>query len=181
MKRLQRDSVLLALIQAMKNRSSWCGQTHVQKSTYFLQELLGVPLGFDFLLYKHGPYSFELSDALAQMQADGLLALAPRPPYGPSLLPGPNSTLLERLFTKTRRRFAPQIEFLADKLASRNVAALERLGTAMYVTLEELSGQSLEERAACIHGLKPHISLDEARTAIVEFDAIYEEARRKAA
>ena len=51
MKKLQRDAVLLSLINEMKARGSWCGETHIQKATYFLQELLGVPMNFEFILY----------------------------------------------------------------------------------------------------------------------------------
>lgn len=64
MKRLQRDAVILSLIENLRAKGSWCGETHIQKATYFVQELLRVPLEFEFVLYKHGPYSFDLSDEL---------------------------------------------------------------------------------------------------------------------
>lgn len=73
MKKLQRDAILLSLINEMKAKGSWCGETHIQKATYFLQELLGVPLNFEFILYKHGPYSFDLGDEVTAMRADSLL------------------------------------------------------------------------------------------------------------
>src|ERR1700679_4231265 len=87
MNRLQRAAVLLTLLAALKQRGSWCGETHLQKSVYFLQELLGVDLGFPFVLYRHGPYSFEISDDLTALRADLLLNLKLRLPYGPSLEP----------------------------------------------------------------------------------------------
>ena len=62
MKKSQRDAVLLSLVGEMINKGSWCGETHIQKAAYFLQVLLEVPLEFDFILYKHGPFSFDLSD-----------------------------------------------------------------------------------------------------------------------
>ena len=69
MERLQRAAVLLSLIEQLKDRGSWCGDTHIQKTTYFLQELLKVPLGFEFILYKHGPYSFDLEDEITALRA----------------------------------------------------------------------------------------------------------------
>jgi uncharacterized protein YwgA len=87
MKRMQRDAVLLSLIKEMKDKGSWCGETHIQKAAYFLQELLGVPMGFEFILYKHGPYSFDLSDEVTAMRADSLLEYKTRVPYGPNLFP----------------------------------------------------------------------------------------------
>lgn len=46
MKRLQRDAVILSLIENLRSKGSWCGETHIQKATYFIQELLRVPLEF---------------------------------------------------------------------------------------------------------------------------------------
>jgi hypothetical protein len=60
MNRLQRAVVLLSLLERLKERGSWCGETHLQKSAYFLQDMLSAPLGFDFILYKHGPFAFDL-------------------------------------------------------------------------------------------------------------------------
>lgn len=87
MERLAREAVLLSLVEKLRQAGSWCGETHVQKATYFLQEVAGVPLGFPFILYKHGPFSFDLRDELTAMRADGFLTLEPRDPYGASLGP----------------------------------------------------------------------------------------------
>jgi hypothetical protein len=57
------------------------------KLAYFSLDVLGVPLGFEFILYKHGPFSFDLSDEITAMRADALLQYQPRQPYGPSLFP----------------------------------------------------------------------------------------------
>src|SRR6059036_3096299 len=94
MNRLQRAVVLLSLLEQLRARGSWCGETHLQKSVYFLQELLGVPLGFDFILYKHGPYAFDLSDEITALRADLLLSILPRDPYGARLLPTENARSL---------------------------------------------------------------------------------------
>ncbi len=75
MNRLQRAVVLLTMLDALKRRGSWCGETHLQKSVYFLVELCAVPLGYSFVLYRHGPYSFELSDEITALRADMLLDL----------------------------------------------------------------------------------------------------------
>ena len=47
MNRLERATILVTLIEKLSMEGSWCGETHVQKATYFLQELMGVPLGFN--------------------------------------------------------------------------------------------------------------------------------------
>ena len=169
MNRMQRDVIILTLLEKMKSKGSWCGETHTQKAIYFLQELLRVPLGFEFVLYKHGPYSFDLSDEITAMRADLLLTVKPNPPYGPSLIPAPGSAALVERFARTREAHQGSIEFVAHWLASKNVAELEKLGTALYVTITSATGD-LDARAEQVHDLKPHVRLEEAREALQTVD-----------
>ena len=70
--------LLTHLIEGLCERGNWCGETHVQKTAFFVQELMGVPMEFRFILYKHGPFSFDLRDELTALRANGLLGLEPR-------------------------------------------------------------------------------------------------------
>jgi len=177
MERLQRDAVILSLIENLRTKGSWCGETHIQKATYFIQELSGVPLEFEFVLYKHGPYSFDLSDELTAMQADSVLKLQFQPyPYGPSYIHGGSSKLIKELYPKTLKMYNPMVKFIADKLGGKGVAELERLATALYVTRKINTDSSIESRVQCIHKLKPHVSLDEARDAVRVVDIFIEES-----
>jgi len=176
MNRLQRAAVLTALADELRKRGSWCGETHLQKTAYFLQELLGVALGYQFVLYKHGPYSFDLHDELTALRADQLLELRPQPyPYGPSLLPTAASADFRARSPRTLGACRRELDFTADKLADKGVAELERLATALFVTREMPDGDA-EARARRINQLKPHVSLDEARAAVAAVDRISREA-----
>ena len=62
--RVRNGVVITRLIETLRERGSWCGETHVQKAAFFLQELMEVPTRFHFILYKHGPFSFDLRDEL---------------------------------------------------------------------------------------------------------------------
>jgi uncharacterized protein YwgA len=177
MKRLQRDTILVSLIEALRDRGSWCGETHIQKVSYFLQELLNVPLGFDFILYKHGPYSFDLSDTLAQMEADFIIRPVPKSPFGPTITLDSTSDLLKKKFSKTIKTYASEVEFIADRLARKNVAELERIATAMYVSLGEKNVKNQLPRAKRIHELKPHVTEEQALAAVQEFDEIQSSAK----
>jgi hypothetical protein len=149
----------------------------MQKSTYVLQEALGVPLGFEFTLYKHGPFSFDLSDEITALRGDLLLKVQSRPPYGASLLPSENADALMERFPVTRARYEKQIRFTAEKLADMGVAELERCATAIFVTLENETDGSLNARASLIHELKPHITIPEARSALEWADALNKEGQ----
>jgi len=177
LKRMQRDAVLLSLMNEMRAKGSWCGETHIQKSAYFLQELLNVPMNLEFILYKHGPYSFGLTDAITAMRADSLLEYQSRPPYGPSLLPTKTGQHFLNQYPKTLDKYAERIQFVAEKIGKMGVAELERQATALYVTLNE-KGIS-NSRADMITELKPHIKRDQAEKALESVDAMIKETSEK--
>lgn len=171
MDRLQRRALLSGLADNLRQKGSWCGETHLQKATYFLQKLKKVPAGFDFLLYKHGPFSFDLRDELTAMRSDGLLDLRAQWPYGPSLIPTEESAELREQYSRTMQKYKKQLQFVADQLRNRNVSELERLATALYLTMEE-SQRSVTQRAKRLHALKPHVGVDDAAKAVQEIDEI---------
>ena len=80
MNKEQERTVMLSLIRSLRENGSWCGETHIQKAAYFLKTVTAVPLKFEFILYKHGPFSFDLRDHLGNL-IDGLAVWArPRSP-----------------------------------------------------------------------------------------------------
>lgn len=162
------SAILLSLIEHLKNWGSWCGETHVQKATYFLQELMGVPLNFDFILYKYGPYSFALSDELVAMRADSLIRLSPNPPYGPSLAPGEAAEQIKKQFPRTLKKFEREIDFVARQLGGKPVSELEALSTALYVKLRHPEDIQRDRLVQLLRELKPHIKPDFARKAVTE-------------
>jgi hypothetical protein len=167
MKRRQREAIVAALDIKLEERGSWSGETHLQKSVYFLQDLLGVPTEFTYILYKYGPFSRELRNELGTMRADGFLELVPQPPpYGPTLAPTPTAErqLIAR-WPKTLRLYDDELNFVADKLGGLGVGELERLATALWV-IREMPEDNDTARAKRINQLKPHVSVDQARSAL---------------
>jgi hypothetical protein len=170
MNRLRKASIVLKLGTAMRDRGSWMGETHIQKATYFLQQLLEVPLDFGFILYKHGPFSFDFRDFLAYMEAEEFISWQAHPPYGPSLRKGEMGEALIDQFGDLTSAFDSKINFVADWLGTKNVAELERIATALYVTQEEMiEGPG---RASRLMELKPHIDIAQSQAAIAELDAM---------
>jgi len=178
MDRLQRAAILTELMDQLRARGSWCGETHVQKAVYFLQEVLGVPTGFEYILYKHGPYSFDLTADLTALRADFLMEFNHRTPgYGPGLVPTPTSAELRARYTRTLANNSRQIEFIAKAFGARGVTELEKLATALFVTREMGDITEISKRASRIHELKPHVSEPEALTALQELERITGEAK----
>lgn len=167
MNRSERAALIAELVDRMRKQGGWSGATHLQKCLFFLQESLGVPLAYDFSLYKHGPYSFVLRDELTDLQLAGVLELkANAIPYGPSF---EATELSQRLRSRVQsvRAYRDQIRFVAEKFGPLGVTALERLSTALFVFQDNPDG-SRDELAQRVHDLKPHISVDRAARAVDE-------------
>ncbi len=168
MNRFAKAAVLTRLRDELARRGSWCGETHIQKATVFLQEVGRVPLGFDFVLYKHGPFSFDLRSELNALRADGLLVLEPQPyPYGPRLATTALGDRVQSRFPKTLETYSGAITRVADFVRNRGVASLERLGTALYL-IRESTQEDDYALAAELRRVKPHVSEADAMKAIEE-------------
>jgi uncharacterized protein YwgA len=180
MDRFKRTALLTALAENLRKKGSWCGETHLQKATYFLQEVEKVRIGYHFILYKHGPFSFELRDELTAMRSDGFFDLQPQWPYGPTLIPTRKSKLLRQEYPKTLRKYQKQLNFVSDQLGKENVFELEKLATALYIRREK-SSKSENQRAKYLHSLKPHVSFDDSLEAVKTVDEIVKRAKAASA
>jgi hypothetical protein len=176
MREQQQEVFLVNLIRALEQNNSWCGETHIQKCAFFLQEGLGVPLNLEFVLYKHGPFSFDLRDLLGGMRAKLLIDVRPQPvPYGPSLSPGASAEGLRARYPKITRTYARHIDFVAKQLGRNDVVALERIGTALYVRREH-PDLSPDDLGRVVTQLKPHIRGADAVAAAQEVDRLLTDA-----
>ena len=175
MKRLkvqERRSLICHLVEQMWKAGSWAGQTQIQKSVVFLQDLLGVPMGYDFILYKHGPFSFDLRSELAIMRIRLQLDVELHHQYGPSFTLG----VWGKKAVEFPTTYYDAIEFVAKEISVKDTRSLERISTAFFLKAKYPS-RSDSQTASEIHRLKPHISIPQALQAIEGVD----ELRRKAA
>lgn len=176
MDRLRKAALTTRLIQKLRDEESWCGETHVQKATYVAQRVAGVPMEYEFILYKHGPFCFDLRDDLTALRADGIVALEIQRPYGPRIALTPRSEYIQSKYPRTLKKHEKGITFVAKALGGKGVVDLERLGTALYVGDELDENASAAEKAARMTKLKPHISRTDALKAVREADMLTAEA-----
>lgn len=154
---------LLCLIESLQENDSYCGATHIQKAVFLVQELTGLDLGLEFKLYHHGPFSFDLREILDELEAAEAVKCVPNPPYGPKY------TLTESAYGfwaqfETPDFDAVPLEFVARKLAKKNVAELEAYGTAALVC-REMPGANPDQWKAKLLEYKPHIDGERASEA----------------
>lgn len=158
---------VLTMVKRLRDNQSWSGETHLQKAMFFLDRETGGSTNFDFVLYKHGPYSFDLHDTLATLSALCLIENQPVPPYGPRI----NLTESGERFLKQHDDVGVEelrrIDSVAGWFGNKGVAELERLATALWVQ-DRGTGKDEICLAEEIHKIKPHISNEDALAALRE-------------
>jgi hypothetical protein len=161
-----RCTAIIDLIQKLHQRGSWCGETHIQKAMYISQDLARANLGYKFIMYKHGPFSFELKDELSAMRASNMIELTfPRKDYGPSI---GLTSFGERIYQVNQEnidRYEAVNSFVADWLSKNDVRSLEKIATAYYVTKRH-PRESITARAKRVTSLKPHVDVAAAEAAL---------------
>ena len=155
------------VVKSLKSFESWCGETHIQKTCYVAKHVYAVPFESEFILYKHGPFSFDLNSAIGQMRAQRIISSTPQT-YGSTYdvdvaLWGAINSASDNMF----EAFRVNVEVICRVLAKKKVAELERVVTAVFVYINFFS-DSVERMSHKLVELKPHISPREALLAFHE-------------
>lgn len=164
MKESQKLGLLSSIVRKLNQADSWTGRMHIQKFIYFAQELLGVPLNYDFILYQRGPYSFDLDTEIQSLRSIGAVEITLRPPpYGPTY----SSTGLGEIISglsSVGRDTDDKLTELASVLGPKPAKDLELLATTFYVLKErERPDADVVKR---VLSLKPQFSKDQAEDAL---------------
>jgi hypothetical protein len=161
-----RCGLVVKLATRLRSRGSWCGETHLQKALYILQDLSKSNFGYKFVIYKHGPYSFELNSELTAMRAANVLEFQfPREGYGPSIAPTSFGERVLKVNEKNIQEYFPIISFLSEWFAASDVRHLEKVATAYYITKKNPRDPAIE-RAKKLNSLKPHVDIQAAEEAV---------------
>ena len=173
---LQQHAVVAYLVKQMRQSGGWAGETHIQKSLFFLKSMLGLPFSYNYVLYKHGPYSFDLHDDIGLMRANRILDIEIRGNYGPSFCPGRLAERLFNRFSSEFREYGARIDYVASRLGTCDVKSLERSATAYYVR-QENPGKNMDTLASIITRLKPHITSKDASESLKFVEELEEQAK----
>jgi len=161
-----RCALVVELATQLRARGSWCGETHLQKALYILQDLSKSNLGYKFVIYKHGPYSFDVNSELTAMRAANILEFQfQREGYGPSIAPTEFGKRVSKVNENNIKEYRPIIKFLSEWFAGSDVRHLEKVATAYFVTSKNPRDPAIE-RAKKLNALKPHVDIQAAEEAV---------------
>ncbi len=141
------------------------GRTQVMKLFYFLQELKGVPLGYDFRLFTYGPFDSEvlgdLGVACVSNAVQERTVIYPRG-YGYEITAGANAGQLNRFLEENESELADAVDSVVGDFSSCTAAELELQSTIFFVDRELISttaSTDLADLAGRVHQIKPHFAV----------------------
>ena len=177
MRRRQKIAVILQLMNEMWYQSKWCSESTIQMHVFFLQELMKVPLEFEFVLYRGAPFSFELSYLFPEMNSAKSIELVPQPRSRPQIKVTERGVRFYSAFDHDIAQYKTKIAFVPTTFRNKGVDELALVAIGFYVTMEfENCKNRIRERADRLVELEPHFDLSEAVDAINEVDEIVDMA-----
>jgi uncharacterized protein YwgA len=153
---------------AEKAPSRQLGRTALMKFAYFIQELRGVPLGYDFTLYAYGPFDAAVLDDLAYAQAlDAVKVRIVYYPngYGYEIRPGRAAKEVKESARGFLADHQDEIDWVIREFGNLSAAELELASTMVYVDREALRSSqclTLTELVRQVLAVKPRFTEDQA-------------------
>ena len=133
MELMKQTALLLNLIDRLSENEGNTSEVHLQKHVYFLQELLEVPLNFEFIMYKNSPYSFDFRDNLTSLRADWLLTFEINRFHRPCFVTTELGKSFQTRFPITLKNYQRAIDFIVDYLGSKQIRVLGQWATTLFI------------------------------------------------
>jgi len=147
------------------------------KLFYFLQELKGVQLGYDFRLFNYGPFDSEvlsdLSSACGHETVVEKIVLYGRG-YGYDISPGANGEKVSRSLAESDANVAQKVDEVIQEFGSCSAGELELRSTILFVDREVIQTHTTEkgsDLAEKVRRIKPHFSEPMILSRITEMKA----------
>lgn len=165
-----RPAVVAALVSAYPGKP--LGRTAVMKLCYFLQELKGVPLGYDFRMFTYGPFDEDVLSDLGDARAAGAVVEAVVTHgrgYGYEITPGARAERWCQKLAATAPDVAEVVKNTVAEFGGFTAGELELRSTVVFVDREftrdgvAANAQAVAER---VHAVKPHFTTDTIKEAI---------------
>jgi len=162
---------ILCAIESLIAAKGGTGRTHIQKTLFVANELYDLHIPFHFILYKHGPYSFDVDSAIQEMKSYRAISIEPVPGYGVSITPDKGKHFVEEYGGELDQRPTQAITEVSRFLAQMHVKELERIATAVWIYFREniREPDRISER---LRQLKPHVSDKGAQEAVNTFQKL---------
>jgi hypothetical protein len=152
------------------------GRTQVMKLFYFLQELHGLPLGYDFRMFAYGPFDSEvLSDLATATNVNTVReeTVIHSRGYGYAITPGPHAERLDRGLEARDLATAAVVDAVLEEFRGLGAGELELRSTIFFVDRElrgEGSTTTALDLAKRVRRIKPYCSVKTILSRVEEME-----------
>jgi hypothetical protein len=152
---------------ARRSRHGWIGRTALMKMCYFVQELRGVPLGYNFSLYSYGPFDSAVLGDLGEAEALGVVkedVISYPSGYGYKISSAIGPEIIAEIGGELLQRYRNDIDFILTEYGDFTAADLELASTLIYADREAARINeriSTAELARRVKEVKPRFSSDQ--------------------
>ena len=139
---------------------------------------MNAPFEWIFVIYKFGPYSFDLAHLIGEIHSCRLVELMLQWWFQPKIKVMRYGKDFYEDINELCYKYRKQIEFVKEELGSQNLSEIELLATGLYIiSYEKVHDKTVENRSRILNHLKSHIKLNDASTFIGEVDSLIERAQ----
>jgi len=137
----------------------------MMKLFYFLQELKGIQLGYDFRLYTYGPFESEVLSDLSAACGRGVItedAVQYGRGFGYVIAPTKRGEEFSNNFQTEYPDMAGMVDEVVREFGSFSAGELELRSTIFYVDREAIDSASTflkQDIADRVHQIKPHFTV----------------------
>jgi uncharacterized protein YwgA len=135
------DTDRIAVITWLAENTDGMGRTALMKYCYFLQVVLGVPLGYNFTLYSYGPFDKEVLSDLDTTEALGGVESTVEyysGGYGYKIEPSARAERVKKLGEDFIRDNEEQLKWVIREFGDWDSSGLEVASTLIYSDREAL-------------------------------------------
>lgn len=167
--------VLADLVRRVSDQK--LGRTQLMKLMYFLQELKGLPLGYNFTLFTYGPFDSEVLSDLSAACGLGIVSeeeVLYSNSYGYKITPTAKATTYSTELSQVEPDAAAKVGEVLEQFGRYGAAELELRSTVLFVDRDlTSSGDRLpaDELARRVRQIKPHFSDEVIRKRIDEMNS----------
>ena len=173
-----RRSIMLDLVHRLDSQGIRVTMTSLQKLPYFLQQVLGVPLGLRFVMHYYGPYSSDLAHSIDAMAATGTISIVRDPDgfgYWVHTTRREDSAEILADTEEARAKYEVQLDSLVSTMGRLSLDDLELLSTSHFVRklLRQRGQPDDDDRVTAeVVGLKPKFGKERISEAVKLLDKI---------
>lgn len=159
----RRRGIILDLVRKCSSMWGSTRKVQVQKFIYFLQEVMGIKLGYRYEMYHYGPFCFELNDDLETMDVMGVINIEDNPSgYGFNISTGAYAGEPDAEDADFLRQHERAIEDIVE-WGEMKAEKLEIISTVHFVDSILKRKKNLDDKKTVIEEverLKPHFDSD---------------------